>query len=110
MHSAPVWLAVTPEAETTPTWRCAGIRSAAKTASIATCGDCPLARASRMRGPKPANPIAWVATAPTPARAQGTTAPTARDLDCTATPTSPLVGSAATMEQAEVTVESLAGG
>src|SRR5689334_16266406 len=36
--------------------------------------------------------------APTPPRAQGTTAPTARNFDCTATPTSPLAGSHPTME------------
>ena len=39
-----------------------------------------------------------VATAPTPACAHGTTAPTARNLDCTATPRSPVAGSRATME------------
>jgi len=40
----------------------------------------------------------WVATAPTPARAHGTTAPTDRNLEATATPHSPVAGSAATME------------
>jgi hypothetical protein len=39
----------------------------------------------------------WVAIAPTPPRAQGTTAPAARNLEATATPHSPAAGSAATM-------------
>jgi hypothetical protein len=37
--------------------------------------------------------------APTPALAQGTTAPTAMNFDCTATPSSPVFGSKATMEK-----------
>jgi len=40
-----------------------------------------------------------VATAPTPARAQGTTARTLGNFDCTATPRSPLAGSTATIEK-----------
>jgi hypothetical protein len=39
-----------------------------------------------------------VATAPTLARAHGTTAPTAGNFDATATPQSPAAGSAATIE------------
>ena len=42
-----------------------------------------------------------VATAPTPARAQGTTDPTAKNRLATATPTSPASGSAATIEKVE---------
>jgi hypothetical protein len=51
-----------------------------------------------MRGPYAATPAACVATAPTPARAQGTTAPTQKYFDCTATPTSPVTVSTATIE------------
>ena len=40
----------------------------------------------------------WVATAPTPASAQVTTEPTLKKCDWTATPSSPLDGSLATME------------
>ena len=40
----------------------------------------------------------WVATAPTPASAQGTTGPTWKYIDCTATPSSPVSGSRATIE------------
>jgi hypothetical protein len=42
---------------------------------------------------------ACVATAPTPARAHGTTEPTARNLDWTATPRESVSGSKATMEK-----------
>jgi hypothetical protein len=42
---------------------------------------------------------ACVATAPTPARAQGTTEPTARNLDWTATPKAPVSGSQAMREK-----------
>ena len=39
-----------------------------------------------------------MATAPTPAFAHGTTAPTAKNFDCTAIPSSPVSGSNPTME------------
>src|SRR4029079_3420367 len=42
---------------------------------------------------------AWVAIAPTPARAHGTTAPTPRNFDWTATARSPVAGSRATIEK-----------
>src|SRR5215831_17815751 len=42
--------------------------------------------------------MAWVATAPTPARAHGTLAPPANMAVCTATPSSPVPGSRATIE------------
>jgi hypothetical protein len=43
----------------------------------------------------------WVATAPTPALAQGTTVPTAKKRLATATPTSPVAGSAAAIENVD---------
>jgi hypothetical protein len=43
--------------------------------------------------------IACVATAPAPARAQGTIEPTARNFDWTATPRAFVSGSKATMEK-----------
>jgi hypothetical protein len=43
--------------------------------------------------------IACVATAPAPARAQGTIEPTARNFDWTATPRASVSGSKATMEK-----------
>src|SRR5512142_741121 len=42
---------------------------------------------------------ACVATAPAPARAHGTTEPTARNFEATATPRSPVSGSRATIEK-----------
>ena len=51
-----------------------------------------------MIGPYAATPAACVATAPTPALTQGTTVPTAKYLDCTAQPISPVTWSTATIE------------
>jgi hypothetical protein len=42
--------------------------------------------------------MAWLATAPTPARARGTTEPTANMHVCTATPSWPVAASRATIE------------
>ena len=53
---------------------------------------------SSPRGPIVTSASAWVATAPASAAAHGTSAPTARNFDWTATPISPRAGSAATME------------
>src|SRR5579885_1692230 len=64
----------------------------------ASCGLRPAARWSRPSGPKAVLAQACVATAPMPARAQGTTAPTAMNLLCTATPSSPVAVSHATIE------------
>ena len=61
----------------------------------------PPAISARPSGPKEVFAHAWVATAPTPALAHGTTAPTARNLDCTAMPRSPVAGSRATIEKVE---------
>ena len=58
----------------------------------------PPAIASRQRGPYAGSEMAWLATAPTPARAQGTTEPTANMHVCTATPSWPVAASRATIE------------
>ncbi len=68
----------------------------------ASSGVAPPASSASPRGPNAATPAAWVATAPTPACAQGTTVPTAKYLDCTAQPTSPDTGSAAQMENVDL--------
>jgi hypothetical protein len=52
----------------------------------------------RHRRPYERSAKAWVATAPTPARAHGTIEPTANMHVCTATPRAPVAGSRATME------------
>jgi hypothetical protein len=53
---------------------------------------------SSPRGPKEASAIDCVATAPTPGSAQLTIEPTLKKCDWTATPSSPLDGSLATIE------------
>ena len=53
---------------------------------------------SRARGPYAGSTIDWVATAPTPAPAHVTSEPTPKKWDWTATPSSPLDGSRATIE------------
>jgi hypothetical protein len=53
---------------------------------------------SRPRGPNVTFAFACVATAPAPASAQGTTLPTLKNREATATPTSPVTGSRATIE------------
>ena len=58
----------------------------------------PRAIRSRPFGPNDVFADACVATAPTPALAHGTTVPTAKNRLATATPTSPVAGSAAAIE------------
>src|SRR3954467_11031625 len=53
---------------------------------------------SSTRGPPPGTGIDCVATAPTPGRSHGTTEPTENQCDWTATPSSSVSGSRATME------------
>ena len=59
----------------------------------------PRAISSSPFGPNDVFADACVATAPTPALAHGTTVPTAKNRLATATPTSPVAGSAAAMEK-----------
>ena len=49
-------------------------------------------------GPWATSAVAWVATAPTPASSHGTTEPTEKKCDCTATPSCPVSGQRATIE------------
>jgi hypothetical protein len=87
-----------PFASTIPTCLRSRMSSGFKSDSITVCGSAPVARSSSPFGPKVVLPNAWVAIAPIPAFAQGTTEPTAKNLDCTATPSSPVAGSKATIE------------
>ena len=57
-----------------------------------------LGHASSAFGPWATSATDCVATAPTPGRAHDTTLPTENQCDCTATPSSPLAGSRATIE------------
>jgi hypothetical protein len=94
-----VWAATRPRASTIPACRRGASGSEAISSSSASRGDFPAASSSSPRGPQVVLAKACVATAPIPAFAQGTTAPTAKNFDCTATPTSPVDGSAPTIEK-----------
>src|SRR5450756_2133262 len=80
-HERPVWVADAPWASTMPTWRCSRRRSASTSVASAPVAVAPPARSARPSGPNPTLAYDWVAIAPTPARAHGTTDPTARNLD-----------------------------
>ena len=84
---------------TTPSWRVSRPSSSARASASAVAGSRPASSSSSTAGPYAATPAACVATAPTPAFAHGTTAPTAKYFDCTAQPTSPVASSAATIEK-----------
>ncbi len=98
MQSAPVWTAVSPRASTTPTWRTRASGSAARAATSAPRAPAPAAIRSRIPGPCAGSTTDCVATAPTPARAQMHSEPTANQCDWTAAPTAPVSGSKATIE------------
>src|SRR3954469_2738382 len=97
MQPAPVCTAVSPRASTTATWRTSLSSSAAS--SMRSASRAPMScSASSSFGPPPGTGMDCVATAPTPARSHGTTEPTENQCDCTATPSSSVSGSRATME------------
>src|SRR5262245_3581920 len=98
MHLDPVCTATCPFASTIATWRTASCGSAAISASSACCAVFPAFMSSRPSGPYETSVNDCVATAPTPASAHTTCAPTENQCDCTATPSSPVVESRATME------------
>src|SRR3954471_9278302 len=79
---------------------CRSVRSASAAVSRSTVSVAvaPAASSASPSGPYATFANDWVATAPTPARAHGTTAPTARNFDCTATARSPVAASRATIE------------
>src|SRR5262249_13586936 len=72
--------------------------SAASARASALAGSSPFAMASRRTCPYSVRVLAWVATAPTPARTHGTPLPTHGTRVVTATPTSPVRGSIAAIE------------
>src|SRR4029077_5549932 len=81
-----------------PTWRNAGSSSSARSASSAASGASPCPSSSSPRQPYRRSVNDCVAIAPTPGRAHGTAAPVLNACDCTATPSSPVEGSRATIE------------
>src|SRR5690606_17186342 len=82
----------------TATWRTLLPGSSATRLSMTSSGDKPFSNNVNHTGPKAVFAQDCVATAPTLAFAHGTTEPTAKNFDWTATPTSPVSGSAATIE------------
>jgi len=95
----PVYVADLPSAATMPNWRWPGLSSFRTRTVTISSGVSPFSRSSRPRHPKEVFIKDCVATAPTPAFAQGTTCPTAKKRDATATPISFAAGSRATMEK-----------
>lgn len=76
MHRAPVCAATPPFASTIATCRIDSPASPATSARSASAADLPPRISSRPSGPYEVSLIACVATAPTPASAQGTATPT----------------------------------
>ena len=76
MQSGPVWTATPPLASTTPTWRTAPSGSAAISAASASAALSPASIRSSACGPCATSTTDWVATAPTPGRAQMQSEPT----------------------------------
>ena len=107
MQRAPVNVAARPSAATIPNWRSSAFSSAASSVCAICSGGSPRRSSSSARGPNVVFAHACVAIAPAPLSAHGTTAPTARNFDCTAMPISCCAGSAATMENVESTVSAL---
>ena len=97
--SAPVWAAVRPCMSISPSWRSSRPASSASSSASATAGDRPCSIRSSPWGPYSTIVHDWVATAPTPARAQGTARPTNGTRVVTATPLWPVAGSMAQIEK-----------
>jgi len=95
----PLKVADCPCRSTMPTCRLWASGSRAIKRSMTVSGAMPSASIARPSGPWLVLAYDWVAIAPTPPLAQGTTAPAARNFEATATPHSPEVASAATMEK-----------
>jgi hypothetical protein len=98
MQQSPVCAAARPWASTIPTWRTCCRASAVTSAASARSGGRPARMSSSPSGPYERSENDWLATAPTPDSAQGTTEPTANAFVCTATPSSPVAESRATRE------------
>src|SRR6476620_7467808 len=99
MQLALVTVVTPPCASTHPTCRYPRSASGSRPASSAAPAGRPLPNSPRPSGPKSVFAHDCVATAPAPARAHGTTAPTHGNLDATATPRSPVAASNATIEK-----------
>src|SRR3954468_22725321 len=98
MQSAPVCTATSPRASTTPICRTRASGSAERSSASAPSAPAPASRRSSAPGPYAGSATDWLATAPTPALAHETMAPTENQCEWTATPRSPDAASRATME------------
>src|SRR5689334_9710560 len=97
-HPVPENVTEPPFASTRPTCLSSLSGSSSNNRSSVSCAESPVPSRARPRGPKDVLANDWVATAPTPACAHGTTAPTAGNFDATATPQAPSSRSLATIE------------
>ncbi len=97
-HPEPVWDAARPAASTMPTCRIASPGSDARTAPSASPAGWPSRISRSPFGPWAISVYDWVATAPTPGSTHGTPLPTLNQRLWTATPSSPVFGSRATIE------------
>src|SRR5688500_20091383 len=95
---SPVCAATLPAASIIATWRTSGCGSASTRPASASGAVRPARIRSSPSGPYEGSTNDWVATAPTPASAKATIAPTPNQWDWTATPSSPVAGSRATIE------------
>src|SRR5207253_9037425 len=92
-----------PSPSTTPTCRSSRPSSPAVRMSIVSWADFPSRSSARPSGPYRGFAYDWVAIAPTCGSAHGTTEPTARNFDCTATPHCEADRSHATIEYVATT-------
>src|SRR5437667_7666771 len=98
MQFLPVWLTARPCESTMPTCRDSHCLSSAASAFNTSAADFPSRSIVSPLGPKEGFTVACVAITPTPASAHGTSVPTLKYFDCTATPSSCVFGSKATIE------------
>src|SRR5262245_12443034 len=98
MQPSPVCTAGGPVAAIAATWRYRDSSSAARRSASASSAELPAPIRSSARGPYAGSATDCVATAPMPGRAQDTIDPTENQCDWTATPSSPVAGSRATIE------------
>ena len=98
-HASPVCAAALPSRSTRPTCRWAAASSSSTIRSRATSAVAPSSSRDRASPFQATFASAWVATAPMPATAAGTTDPTARNFEATATPHDSPSSERATMEK-----------
>src|SRR5258705_58537 len=109
-HLLPVQLATPPCASAIPSWRESQTESVAASARSTSGALSPDFNKTSALSPNEGSTRAWVAIAPTPASAQGTSVPTLKYFDCTATPSSFVTESNATIENVPRSFDASTGG